>query len=73
MNMHDVVKKVLITEEELDKRIKEVAKEIEKDYADKTPVMLCLLKRSISYFARLCENMNIPMVYEFLRASKSAS
>lgn len=69
MNMHDVVKKVLITEEELDKRIKEVAKEIEKDYADKTPVMLCLLKGSISYFARLCENMNIPMVYEFLRAS----
>lgn len=69
MSMHDVVKKVLISREELDKRIEEVAKEIEIDYADKMPVMLCLLKGSISYFTRLCENMNIPMVYEFLRAS----
>ena len=31
--------------------------------------MLCLLKGSISYFSKLCENITIPVVYEFLRAS----
>ena len=67
--MHKVIKKVLVNEEQLDKRIKEVAKEISEDYKDKTPVMLCLLKGSISYFARLCENMDIKIVYDFMKAS----
>lgn len=69
MKMDDVVKKVLISEKELDKRIKEIAKQISDDYEDKEVFMLCLLKGSISYFARLCENITIPIEYEFLRAS----
>lgn len=67
--MQEVIKKVLINEEQLDKRIKEVAKEISNDYKDKTPVMLCLLKGSVSYFTRLCENMDIKLVYDFMKAS----
>lgn len=31
--------------------------------------MICLLKGSVSYFAHLCENIHIPLEYEFLRAS----
>ena len=67
--MQEVIKKVLISEEELSKRIKELAAEISRDYQDKEVVMLCLLKGSVSYFSRLCENITIPIVYEFLRAS----
>ena len=67
--MQEVIKKVLISEEELSKRIKELAEKISKDYEGKEVTMLCLLKGSISYFARLCENITIPVVYEFLRAS----
>lgn len=69
MSLHEAVKKILITSEELETRIKEVAKEIEKDYDGKKPILLCLLKGSVSYFAHLCENIDIPMEYEFLRAS----
>lgn len=69
MNINDHIEKVLITEEALDVRIKELAKEISKDYVDKKPVMICLLKGSVSYFAHLCEQMHIPLEYEFLRAS----
>ena len=67
--MQEVIKKVLISEEELTKRIKELAKEISKDYEGKEVIMLCLLKGSVSYFARLCENITIPVEYEFMRAS----
>ena len=67
--MQEVIKKILISEEELSKRIKELAEEISKDYEGKEVIMLCLLKGSISYFAKLCENITIPVVYEFLRAS----
>ena len=69
MNINDNIEKVLISEEELKKRIKELSLEISKDYEDKNPVMLCLLKGSVSYYAHLCENMYIPLEYEFLRAS----
>ncbi len=69
MAMEDVIKKVLISEEELTKRIKELSLQISKDYEGKDVFMLCLLKGSISYFARLCENITIPVEYEFLRAS----
>ena len=48
--MQEVIKKVLISEEELTKRIKELSKEISKDYDGKEVIMLCLLKGSISYF-----------------------
>jgi len=69
MNINDNIEKILITEEALNGRIKELAKEISKDYVDKKPVMICLLKGSVSYFAHLCEQMDIPLEYEFLRAS----
>ena len=52
MNINDNIEKVLISEEELKKRIKELSLEISKDYEDKNPVMLCLLKGSVSYYAR---------------------
>lgn len=67
--MQEVIKKVLISEEELTKRIKELSKQISEDYQNKDVIMLCLLKGSVSYFAKLCENITIPVEYEFLRAS----
>lgn len=67
--MDKVIKKILINEGELSKRIKELSEEISSDYEGKDVIMLCLLKGSISYFAKLCENITIPVEYEFLRAS----
>ena len=69
MDINQNIKKVLISEEELDKRIKELGRQLSTEYEDKKPIMLCLLKGSISFFSHLCENMNIPLEYEFLRAS----
>ena len=69
MNINNNIKKTLITKEMLDERIAEIAKQISREYVDKNPVMICLLKGSVSYFAHLCENIHIPLEYEFLRAS----
>ncbi len=69
MNINNDIKAVLINKEELEKRILEISKQISSDYLDKNPVMICLLKGSISYFAHLCEHIYIPLEYEFLRAS----
>lgn len=67
--MNEVIKKVLISEEQLTLRINELSKEISKDYEGKEVIMLCLLKGSLHYFSKLCENITIPVEYEFMRAS----
>ena len=69
MSIHNDVKKILISNEELKIRIKELAKEIEHDYQGKKIVMICLLKGSIPFFTYLCENIDLPMEYQMMRAS----
>lgn len=68
-NINKDVDFVLIDNKTLKKRIKELAKEIEKDYKGKTPVLLCLLKGSLHFMTELAENINIPIQYECLKAS----
>ena len=42
--MHDDIKTVLLTKEEIDARVQEMGKQIAADYADKDLVVIVLLK-----------------------------
>lgn len=59
--------KVLIDEEKLQKRVKELAKEIEKDYKDKEINLICILKGSIFFTCDLSKNINNNVKIDFLR------
>lgn len=61
--------KVLISEEKLQKRIKKLAKEIEKDYKDKEINLICILKGSIMFTCDLARNINKNVMIDFLRVS----
>ena len=69
MNINDHIEKVLVTEEELTKRCKEIAEEISKEYEDKTPILICPLKGAVNFFSKICENITVPMIYDFIKAS----
>lgn len=67
--LNEDVKKVLLTEEAIQKRIKEMGAQLTKDYQGKKVVMICLLKGA-SYFAcDLSRAMDIPVRMEFMVAS----
>ena len=68
-NINKDVEFVLIDNKTLMKRIKELAKEISKDYKGKKPVFLCLLKGSLPFMAELTTHINIPIEYECVKAS----
>lgn len=68
-NINKDVDFVLIDNKSLKRRIKELAKEITKDYKGKKPVLLCLLKGSLHFMTDLAENITIPIEYECLKAS----
>lgn len=61
--------RVLLTEEQIQKRVKELGKTITNDYRDKKPVMICMLKGAVYFFADLTKNIDLPLMIDFARLS----
>ena len=61
--------KTLISEEELHERIKEIAKQIEKEYAGKEITLICILKGSVFFSVELAKNIEGDVKLEFIRVS----
>ncbi len=69
MSITQDVKKVLISTEELEKRIYQLGKQIEKDYAGKEPVIIGILKGSVAFMADLLKTIDLPLVTDFMAVS----
>ena len=65
----DNVEKVLISEEEIVKRCKELGAQISKDYAGKDPMIIRLLKGSVPFMAELIKNIDIDCAIDFMAVS----
>ena len=65
----DYTIKTLLTREEVEKRIKELAKEIEKDYCGKNLLVIGLLKGSIMFMSDLIKEMDLPVMIDFMSVS----
>ena len=65
----DNVEKVLISEEEIVKRCKELGAQISKDYAGKNPMIIGLLKGSVPFMAELIKNIDIDCTIDFMAVS----
>ena len=68
-NINDDILEVLIPSSDITKRCKEIAEEINKEYCDKDPVLVSLLKGSIPFLAELLKYITIPMEFECMRVS----
>lgn len=67
--MHPDVKSILISEDELRTRAKELAAQLSADYAGKNPLFVCILKGAVLFFSDLFRNMTINCTCDFLGAS----
>lgn len=65
----DYTIKTLLTREEVEKRIKELAKEIKKDYCGKDLLVIGLLKGSIMFMSDLIKEMDLPVMIDFMSVS----
>ncbi len=61
--------RILLTQEQIQNRIKELGEEITRDYADKEPVIICMLKGAVYFFADLTKHINLPIMIDFARLS----
>jgi len=60
---------VLISEEELNARIRELGEQITRDYQGKEIVLICILKGSVFYSCELAKHIGVPVQLEFMRCS----
>lgn len=67
--IHKDIEKVLVTREELKECTEKLGEQLSKDYADKNPLVVGVLRGSIMFMADLVREMNIPLEIDFLDVS----
>lgn len=60
---------VLFTEQEIQSRIKELAKEINEQYNNEEITTICVLKGAVMFATDLVKHLNMPVKMEFIRLS----
>lgn len=67
--MVEDIQQVLFTEEEIDSKIREMAKEISNDYKDKDLLVVGVLKGSVIFTSELVKRISIPCSMDFMAVS----
>src|SRR3954470_11151178 len=58
-----------ITKEEIAEMVRELAREIERDYEGRDLVMICPLKGSVLFMADLCRELKLPQIIDFVQVT----
>ena len=67
--MADKIGKILFTQEDISRRAKEIAAEIDRDYAGEEVILLCTLKGSLLWIGDVMKNLTVDTKLDFISAS----
>ena len=70
--MEQDIQKILITEEQLQRRIEELGQELTREYADKFPVIVGVLKGVVVFYADMVRKIKVPCQMDFMWISSYA-
>ena len=63
------IESILIPQDQVQQRIREIAKQIEADYKGKTLTMICILRGASVFFCDLVREINLDVRFEFMSVS----
>ncbi|MCI7402157.1 MAG: hypoxanthine phosphoribosyltransferase [Christensenella sp.] len=63
------IESILIPQDKVQQRIREIAKQIEADYKGKTLTMICILRGASVFFCDLVREINLDVRFEFMSVS----
>lgn len=63
------IKKVLVNEQQISERSKELGAKITEDYAGKQPLLVALLRGSVPFLAELIKHIDLDIQYDFMDVS----
>jgi len=64
---------VVVSEDELQSRIAELGKEITADYADRAPLLVCVLKGAFVFMSDLARAIDLPVEVDFMAVASYGS
>ena len=64
---------ILITEEQIQAAVKDLGARVTKDYQEKNPLLICILKGSSIFFTDLIRAINLPLEIDFMAISSYGS
>lgn len=67
--MEKDIEKVLLTEEEIADKIRELGHILSKEYAGKNPLVICVLRGGAPFMTDLVRRMDIPLEMDFMAVS----
>ena len=65
--------KVMLSEEQVNQRIRELADQISKDFEGKSIHLICILKGSVFFCCELAKRLTIPVTLDFMSVSSYGS
>jgi hypoxanthine phosphoribosyltransferase len=63
------VSHILITEQEIQDAVAEMARELDAEYANDQPLVICVLRGAVAFMADLIKAMTIPLEMDFMAVS----
>ena len=61
--------RVLLTQEEIREKVKQLAEAVSRDYKDKKPLLVCVLKGAVVFLADFMRFLSIPVEIDFMAVS----
>ncbi|MGD8192522.1 hypoxanthine phosphoribosyltransferase [Brevibacillus ginsengisoli] len=67
--MNNDIKEILLTEEQIAEKVKELGNTLAKEYKDKNPLVICVLRGAVIFMADIIRHMNIQCEMDFMAVS----
>ena len=71
--MHKDCERIMLTEEQLRSRVKEIAEQVDRVYEGKRPLVVGILKGSIIFYADFIRHLTVPVELDFMAVSSYGS
>ncbi len=67
--MDKIIKTILVSEEDINKKVKELGKILTEDYKDKELIVVGILKGAVVFMSDLCREIKLPILMDFMAVS----
>lgn len=72
-DLHQDIQEILISADEIEDKISQLAKQISEDYRGKDLLLVGVLKGALVFMADLCRHIDLPLEFDFMAVSSYGS
>ena len=71
--LYEDLDRILVTREEISRKVQELGERITRDYEGRSPVLICILKGACVFFTDLARAIDLPLTMDFMAISSYGS